>query len=148
MMPQPIKIMHVMLQINARQILLHARRPMSFAWEANHHAWVFQARPAMDYSGHQPNNSQTGFRHGSGQTKHLQEMIQTCPKSQALPTHKKECLVVLLAIEKEMEIIPTTSPFTISTNHKSLTHLQDPKLSSSMQHEAFLNLLDLQYNIA
>jgi hypothetical protein len=67
-------------------------------------------------------------------------------KNQALSTYEKECLVVLMAIEKWKSYLQH-QPFTILTDHKSLVHLGQQKLTSGIQHKAFVKLLGYQYQV-
>lgn len=67
-------------------------------------------------------------------------------KSQALSTYEKECLAILLAIQKWRSYLQH-SVFTILTDHRSLSHLSEQKLTTSLQHKAFLKLMGLQYKI-
>lgn len=66
-------------------------------------------------------------------------------KSQALSTYEKECLAVILAIDKWKPYLQHRQ-FTMVTDHKSLTHLGEQKLSI-LQHKAFVKLLGLQYKM-
>jgi hypothetical protein len=68
------------------------------------------------------------------------------PKSVALSAYEKECLSVLMAVDKWKAYLQQ-GEFVISTDHKSLLHLGDQKLSTCIQHKAFLKLLGLQYKI-
>jgi hypothetical protein len=68
------------------------------------------------------------------------------PKNVALSTYEKECLAVLMANDKWKSYLQH-GEFTIVTDHKSLLHLADQKLTSDIQHKAFLKLLGFQYNI-
>lgn len=47
-----------------------------------------------------------------------------CAKNQALSTYEKECMAILLAVEKWRPYLQTV-PFTIKTDHKSLLYLTD-----------------------
>lgn len=67
-------------------------------------------------------------------------------KAQALFTYEKECLAILMAVNKWRAYLQNNE-FVIQTNHKSLTHLGEQKLTTSMQHKAFIKLMGLQYKI-
>jgi hypothetical protein len=68
------------------------------------------------------------------------------PKNAALSTYEKECLAVLMAVDKWKSYLQH-GEFTIVTDHKSLLHLADQKLTNDIQHKAFLKLLGFQYSI-
>jgi hypothetical protein len=59
---------------------------------------------------------------------------------------KKECLAVLMALDKWRSYLQHRE-FTIVTDHKSLLHLGDQKLSTGIQHKDFLKLMGFQYHI-
>lgn len=67
-------------------------------------------------------------------------------KSQTLSTYEKECLAVILAVDKWKPYLQH-QPFTIHTDHKSLVHLGEQKLTDGLQHKAFVKLLGLQYKV-
>lgn len=67
-------------------------------------------------------------------------------KSQALSTYEKECLAIILAVDKWKSYLQH-QPFTIATNQKSLVHLGEQKLMDGIQHKAFVKLLGLQYKM-
>lgn len=67
-------------------------------------------------------------------------------KAQALSTYEKECLAILMAVQKWRAYLQH-SEFVILTDHRSLTHLGEQKLTTSMQHKAFVRLMGLQYRI-
>jgi hypothetical protein len=67
-------------------------------------------------------------------------------KAQAMSTYEKECLALLMAVDKWKPYLQHKE-FTILTDHKSLTHLAEQKLTHGLQHKAFLKLLGLQYKI-
>ena len=69
-----------------------------------------------------------------------------CPRSQAMSTYEKECTAVLLAVEKWRQYLQH-APFTIFTDHRSLTHLDEQRLTTSMQQKAFIKLMGMQYKI-
>lgn len=69
-----------------------------------------------------------------------------CRKNQALSTYEKECMAILLAIEKWRPYLQH-SPFVIRTNHQSLLHLTQQRVSSKLQHKALMKLMDLDFTI-
>lgn len=68
------------------------------------------------------------------------------PKSQILSTYEKECLAILTAIDKWRSYLQHQE-FTIRSDQKSLIHLGDQELATSIQHKVFLKLMGLQYKI-
>lgn len=67
-------------------------------------------------------------------------------KSQALSTYEKECLAIILAVDKWKQYLQHR-PFTIATDQRSLVHLGEQKLIDGLQHKAFVKLLGLQYTL-
>lgn len=68
------------------------------------------------------------------------------PTAQTMSTYEKECLAILLAVDKWRAYLQH-APFTIVTDHRSLIHLADQKLTSEMQQKAFVKLMGLQYKL-
>jgi hypothetical protein len=68
------------------------------------------------------------------------------PTAQTMSTYEKECLAILLAVEKWRSYLQHAQ-FTIITDHRSLVHLSDQKLTSDMQQKAFVKLMGLQYKL-
>jgi hypothetical protein len=66
--------------------------------------------------------------------------------AQTLSTYGKECLAILLAVEKWRQYLQH-APFTIVTDHRSLVHLADQKITTEMQQKAFVKLMGLQYKL-
>ena len=67
-------------------------------------------------------------------------------RSQTLSTYEKECLAIILAVDKWKPYLQH-QPFTIATDQRSLIHLGDQKLSDGLQHKAFIKLLRLNYRL-
>lgn len=69
------------------------------------------------------------------------------PKNQALSTYEKECLAILMAVDKWRSYLQHQE-FVIHTDQRSLVHLGDQKLCTPMQQKAYFKLLGLQYKVA
>ena len=69
-----------------------------------------------------------------------------CPKNQALSTYEKECIAILMAVDKWRPYLQL-KPFVIRTDHKSLLYLTEPRVHTKLQHKALLKLLVLQFSI-
>jgi hypothetical protein len=69
-----------------------------------------------------------------------------CPRNQALSVYEKECLAILMAIDKWRPYL-LHQKFLIRTYHKSLLHLTEQRVTSKMQHKALIKLMDLDYSI-
>jgi hypothetical protein len=67
-------------------------------------------------------------------------------RSQALSTYEKECLAIILAVDRWKPYLQHL-PFTIATDQRSLIHLGEQTLTDGVQHKAFVKLLGLQYQI-
>jgi hypothetical protein len=68
------------------------------------------------------------------------------PKNQALSLYEKECLAILLAIDKWITYLQHQK-FIIRSDHRSLQHLTDPRVTTKLQHKAMMKLMDLQFEI-
>lgn len=68
------------------------------------------------------------------------------PKNQTLSIYDKECLAILLAIDKLKQYL-IHRPFLIYIDQRSLIHLGDHKFNTKIQQKAFFKLLGLQYKI-
>jgi len=69
-----------------------------------------------------------------------------CPKNAALSTYEKECLAILMAVDKWRPYLQA-KPFIIRTDHKSLLHLTEQKIHTKIQQKALFKLMDLDYSI-
>nr|XP_051210878.1 uncharacterized protein LOC127328311 [Lolium perenne] len=68
------------------------------------------------------------------------------PRNQALSTYEKECISILMAVEKWRSYLQHKE-FVIRTYQKSLLYLTEQRLGTGMQHKAFVKLMGLQYTI-
>ncbi|CAN6252738.1 unnamed protein product [Urochloa humidicola] len=68
------------------------------------------------------------------------------PKNIALSTYEKECMAVLLAIEKWRSYL-IGQEFVIRTDHRSLMFLTEHKATTKLQQKALLKLMDLNFKI-
>jgi hypothetical protein len=75
---------------------------------------------------------------------HLSKAL--CPKNQALSTYKKECLAILLAMDKWRSYLQCQE-FMIRTDQKSLLHLTKQRLMTGFQHKTCVKLMGLNYRI-
>jgi hypothetical protein len=69
-----------------------------------------------------------------------------CPRNQALSVYEKECLAILMAIDKWRPYLQHKK-FIIRTNHKSLLLLTEQRVTPKIQHKALVKLMDLDYLI-
>ncbi|KAG8067900.1 hypothetical protein GUJ93_ZPchr0005g15565 [Zizania palustris] len=67
-------------------------------------------------------------------------------RTRGLSTYEKECLAILLAIDHWRSYLQHGA-FLIYTDHRSLTHLSEQKLTTALQHKAFTKLLGMQYTL-
>lgn len=68
------------------------------------------------------------------------------PRNQTLSIYDKECLAILLAIDKWKAYLQHRQ-FTIHTDQRSLIHLGEHKFNTQIQQKAFFKLMGLQYKI-
>lgn len=68
------------------------------------------------------------------------------PRNIALSTYEKECLAIILAVDKWRPYLHGQE-FVIRTDHNSLLHLTSQKVTSRIQQKALLKLMDLSYKI-
>lgn len=69
-----------------------------------------------------------------------------CPRNQTLSVYEMECLAILMVVEKWRPYLQH-GKFLIRTDHKSLLHLTEQRVTSRLQHKALLRLMDLNYTI-
>lgn len=69
-----------------------------------------------------------------------------CRRSQTLSTYEKECLAIILAVDKWCAYLQHWE-FVVLIDHQSLLHLTHQRLMTGIQQKAFIKLLGLQYSI-
>lgn len=69
-----------------------------------------------------------------------------CRKNQALSTYEKECMAIIFAVDKWRPYLQHRQ-FIIRTDHQSLLHLTQQRVSSKLQHKALMKLMDLDFKI-
>lgn len=69
-----------------------------------------------------------------------------CPRKRALSTYEKECLALIMVVDKWRSYLHGKG-FILRTDHRRLLHLTEQTVSSRLQHKALLKLMDLQYKI-
>jgi hypothetical protein len=69
-----------------------------------------------------------------------------CPKNRALSTYEKECMAIILAVKKWRPYLQH-QPFVIKTDHRSLLHLTEQRVSTKLQEKALFKLMDLKFQI-
>lgn len=68
------------------------------------------------------------------------------PRNQLLSTYEKECVAILLVVEHWRAYLQHNE-FVIKTDQRSLTHLDDQRLTTPWQHKALTKLMGLSYKI-
>lgn len=69
-----------------------------------------------------------------------------CDKNKGLSTYEKECMAVLLAIDKWRSYLQHLE-FILKTDHKSLVFLTEQRATTKLQQKAMLKLMDLRFKI-
>jgi hypothetical protein len=69
-----------------------------------------------------------------------------CPRNQALSVYEKECLAILMAVDKWRPYLQHQK-FLIKTDHNNLLHITEQRVTSKLQHKAMIKLMDLDYVI-
>lgn len=67
-----------------------------------------------------------------------------CLKNQSLSTYEKECMAIIMAVDKWRPYLQHRQ-FVIRTDHQSLLHLTQQRVSSKLQHKALMKLMDLDF---
>lgn len=68
------------------------------------------------------------------------------PKTRGLSTYEKEYMAIIVAVQQWRSYLQH-GEFTILTDHKSLTQLNEQRLHTPWQHKVFTKLLGLNYRI-
>jgi hypothetical protein len=68
------------------------------------------------------------------------------PKNQSLSTYDKECLAILLAIDRWRSYLQHKQ-FIILTDQRSLIHLTDHRISTAIQQKAHFKLMGFQFKV-
>jgi hypothetical protein len=69
-----------------------------------------------------------------------------CAKNRSLSTYEKECMAIIMAVEKWRPYLQHKL-FVIKTDHRSLLHLSDQRITTKLQEKALFKLMDLQFQI-
>lgn len=69
-----------------------------------------------------------------------------CDKNKGLSTYEKECMAILLVVEKWRPYLQHQQ-FILRTDHKSLMFLIEQRATTKLQQKAMLKLMDLDYKI-
>jgi hypothetical protein len=69
-----------------------------------------------------------------------------CDKNKGLSTYEKECMAIILAVEKWRSYLHHQE-FIIKTDHRSLLFLTEQRVQTKLQHKALLKLMDLKFRI-
>lgn len=69
-----------------------------------------------------------------------------CDKNKGLSTYEKECMAVLLAVEKWRPYLQHQE-FILKTDHRSLLFLTEQRATTKLQQKAMLKLMDLNFKI-
>lgn len=69
-----------------------------------------------------------------------------CQQNIALSTYEKECMAIILAVDKWRAYLQHKE-FIIRADHKSLLHLNEQGITSKIQQKALFKLMDLQFKI-
>uniref|UniRef100_A0A0A9HMP3 Reverse transcriptase RNase H-like domain-containing protein n=1 Tax=Arundo donax TaxID=35708 RepID=A0A0A9HMP3_ARUDO len=68
------------------------------------------------------------------------------PKMMGLSTYQKECLAVLMAVDRWRPYLQHKE-FIVKVDQKSLVHLNDQNLTTQLQQKAFVKLIGLQFRM-
>jgi hypothetical protein len=69
-----------------------------------------------------------------------------CAKNQALSTYEKECMAIIMAVDKWRAYLQHQE-FVVRTDHKSLLHLTEQRVTTKIQQKELLKLMDLRFKI-
>ncbi|XP_066361406.1 uncharacterized protein [Miscanthus floridulus] len=69
-----------------------------------------------------------------------------CSKNQALSIYEKECLAILMDVDRWRPYLQHNQ-FLIRTDHKCLLHLTEQRVASRIHHKAMVKLMDFKYQI-
>ena len=69
-----------------------------------------------------------------------------CAQNKGLSTYEKECMAVLLAVDKWRPYLQGQE-FIIRTDHRSLLFLTEQRAHTKLQQKALLKLMDLNFKI-
>jgi hypothetical protein len=69
-----------------------------------------------------------------------------CKKNQALSTYEKECMAIVMVVDKWRAYLQNQE-FVIRIDHLNLLHLTEQRVTTKLQQKALLKLMDLQFKI-